>query len=209
MSLTPVQACGMANSIYNPITPGVFSQTWVIEGVTVGYALINGVATFTFAGSQYFTDWLRNFNAAPTNHPQLGHIHTGMWKGMETVFSTLRPFMLGTIAIAGHSLGAAHAAFLAALCAINDIPVAQVFLFAPPRPGYLKMREILAAHVGQIYAYRNGEDPVTGLAPTLPDEPWCDVADLIPLNQKPEYGIFNPIGFHSCALYLAGIRAMP
>jgi hypothetical protein len=207
MTISQVKAVEFAQAIYAPIAPGVFSQTWCIEGVHVGYALIDNCASFTFAGSEGAGDWLRDFRAVPFKHPQLGILHDGFWQGMDAVFATLKPLLIGDVAIQGHSLGCAHAAILAGLCAFAAIPVNQLCLFAPPRVSYSPLAEMIRGWVRNTYAYRNGMDPVPEVALTLPCEPWTPIATYIALDEMPG-GIENilPLDYHKVALYRRGVK---
>jgi hypothetical protein len=209
MTISIVQACKLAKSIYAPIDPGVFSMVSELEGITVGYAVIDGCRTFTFSGSECKEDWIRDFRAIPVDTGALGVVHEGFWIGMLSTFEALKPLLVGDISIQGHSLGCPHATFLAGLCALNDIPVAQLCLFAPPRPGYKQLRDIVQAHVPKIFAFRNGEDPVPEVPIRIPMvAPWEPVADLIELDEQPEGGILDVFGFHSEALYLSGVQKL-
>ncbi len=200
--ISPAYAAWLCEEIYSPISPGVFSEVQNHDAVTVGRSAANGMMCITFAGSESGLDWLRDFEAVPFNHPQLGTIHAGFWQGMEAAFEALRPQLSGQLAIQGHSLGCAHAAILAGLCAVNGIPVAQLTLFAPPRPGYSKLRAIVQRRTGKVLAYRNGPDPVPEVPVTLPGFPWRPVADLIHLEESPG-GIeaLDPARWHSISLY--------
>ena len=188
--IAPARACWLSQQIYAPIVAGIFDQVLEVGGITVGISHgvshESGVTEITFAGSEKALDWLRNFRAIPYEHPRLGTVHLGFWSGMGDVFVALRPYLIGTIAIQGHSLGGAHAAILAGLCAINGIEVAQLTLFAPPRPGFAAIRNLIAGTVPCVLAYRNGLDPVPTVAPHIPVLfPWEDVAPLISLNEPP------------------------
>ncbi len=201
--ISPAYAAWLCNAIYSPVTPGVFSDVQSFDAVTMGVSTANSMTCVTFAGSESGLDWLRDFEAVPFAHPELGTIHAGFWQGMEAAFEALRPKLSGQIAIQGHSLGCAHAAILAGLCAVNGIPVDQLTLFAPPRPGYATLRDLVQGHVGKVLAYRNGPDPVPEVPVTLPGLPWEPIADLIRLEESPG-GIeaLDPARWHSIGLYL-------
>lgn len=208
LPITPVQAVTLSQAIYAPVTPGVFSKTWTFGGINVGYALANGCATFTFAGSECTKDWVRDFRAVPFKHPLLGTLHQGFWDGMDCVLDELQPYFADgvPVSIQGHSLGCAHAAIFAGLCAINGLRVDLLCLFAPPRMSYQKLRDILEAHVGTILAFRNGFDPVPEVPLSIPFfEPWVAIADLITLTEYPDCRI-DVFGYHAIGLYLAGVK---
>jgi pimeloyl-ACP methyl ester carboxylesterase len=206
--ISVLRACALACAIYAPVEP-VFSEVFTIDGIVVGYRLIDGCTTLTFRGSATGEDWLRDFHFVPVDAGPLGTVHSGFYAGMDKVFARLQPLLVGEIAIQGHSLGCAHAAMLAALCAVNGIKVDQLCLFAPPRAGYQRLRELVQGSVKAIHAYRNGVDPVPDFPLALPNEPWVQIADLIALDEKPG-GLddVNVFAYHGAELYLQGIRKL-
>ncbi len=199
--ISPAYAAWLCNCIYEPVTPDVFSSVQSFDAVTVGISSANGMQCVTFAGSESGLDWLRDFEAVPWEHPQLGVLHAGFWQGMEPAFEALRPKLTGSIAIQGHSLGCAHASILAGLCAVNGIAVDQLTLFAPPRPGYQQLQDIINAHVKVRLAYRNGPDPVPEVPISLPGFPWIGPS-LTHIEDSPS-GIeaLDPARWHSISLY--------
>ena len=115
-----------------------------------------------FRGSKSEQDWLRDFEASPVDHPQLGKVEEGFMTGMQDVFRWLRVSGPANPIITGHSLGGAHAAILAALYSANDIPWRELVTFGCPRPGYQALRNLLCGR--PMTAYRNGHD----IVPTVP-----------------------------------------
>lgn len=201
-----LKAVTLCSQIYNPIPENIFSHVFSVNKVTVGLAIIDGINTFTFAGSEDITDWLRDADIMPID-TVLGTISSGAWDGMEQTFDTLKPFLIDKISISGHSLGAMHAIILAGLCAINNIPVDQLTLFAPPKLSYQYLVDIVNKHVNKIYAYRNGIDPVPEVPIDTYLTPWTQIDNYIMLNIKPEgYDEFDPIKWHSVLLYMKGVE---
>ena len=200
--ISPAYAAWLCEAIYDPIRPDTFSDVQNHDAVTVGLSSANGMTCITFAGSESGLDWLRDFEAVPWEHPQLGVLHAGFWQGMEPAFEALRPHLCGPVAVQGHSLGCAHASILAGLCAVNGLRVDQLTLFAPPRPGYAQFRSIVQKHTGKVLAYRNGPDPVPEVPIPIPGFPWMQIADLIHLEESPG-GIeaLDPARWHSISLY--------
>jgi hypothetical protein len=193
--------------VYDPVTPGVFDRFFRIGDATFGMKIIDGsVAVIVFAGTENASDFLHDLDVLPYDHPQLGTVHAGFWEPMQAVFDTLREFMDGDVVIAGHSLGAAHAALLCGLCAINDIPVAQLFLLASPRVGDDQFTKILRDHIGRGGAsFKNGIDPV-------PDVPLDFNAPLpITVIHVAPSGLdeIDPIAWHSCHLYVGWFASKP
>jgi pimeloyl-ACP methyl ester carboxylesterase len=206
--MIPVAKAGdLCAAIYGSITPGVFNKTFTAGQITVGYALINGVATFSFAGSESVFDWLRDFIALPFNHPLLGTVHQGFWDDMDAVWLELQPLLTGNIAIQGHSLGCAHAALLTGLCGVNKIHVGQLTLFAPPRPGYAQLKDIVQKNCDRVVSFWNGIDPVPQVPLPLPDQPWKHVAPLTRIVVPPKgLEVIIPTDWHNLDLYRNGTR---
>jgi hypothetical protein len=213
--ISPLEAATLCRQVYEPKPPGVFSQAWAVDGVHVGYCLReDGVATFTFAGSQNEQDWLDDFEAMPWGHPQLGTLHAGFWQGMEDTFGVLKAPLLaaqGQVAIQGHSLGGAHACILAGLCAVNGIAVGQLTLFGCPKPGYSTLRDLVETHVPQRFAYQNGKWPFRDPVPDVPERlqglPWIATVDPAPVFVRPSgLGCLNPFLYHEIGLYEAAMQ---
>lgn len=207
--ITASQAAQLCQAIYDPVTPNTFDQIVKCAGITAGIQQRDGQTIIAFAGSENVKDWLRDFRALPYDHPQLGTVHMGFYAGMGDAFVLLRPFLTGRVVISGHSLGCAHASILAGLCAINNIPVDQLFLFAPPRPGYKHLADLVRGHVKTIVAFRNGPDPVPEVPLYIPliaeFVPICNVTEI---HQPPE-DQFDPFAWHAIFLYVRGMNDGP
>ena len=206
--MTPQEAVKLARSIYSPVEPKVFDSVQDFDAVTVGLSRNGGTTCITFAGSETSLDWVRDFTAEPFHHPDLGTIHEGFWQGMQQAFISLRPRLSGSLSIQGHSLGCAHSAILAGLCAVNGIAVDHLFLYAPPRPGYAQLSHIVRRHCGEVKAYRNGCDPVPEMPIDIPFiAPWKDIAPLIALNSPPDNPNI-PTNWHAIDLYVKGVSEL-
>lgn len=191
------KASELARDIYMPIKPNTFDIIIEQLSVTAGIAMIDGVTTVTFAGSETPRDWIDDFRIIPHRHPQLGWIHRGFWADMEDSFTLIRPFLRGRISIQGHSLGCAHATILAGLCAFAGIPVEQLCLFAPPHVGFATLRSVVVTHVKSIFSFRNGRDPV----PHMP-WPYVPIVQATALNCPGNGDAFSD---HSINLYVKAL----
>lgn len=202
--ITPHQAAQFAKAIYNPITPNTFSHVVSAGGITAGIADLDEQRVIALPGSECGLDWARDFCALQhdvVDHPDLGIVHAGMWQGMDEFWSVIKPYLIGGIVICAHSLGCAHAAFLAGLCATNGIPMQGLYLFAPPKCSYAPLRNLIAAHVKEVHAYRNGSDPVPKVPITIPlIENWVSPADLTYICFPPP-DVFDWFAWHSIELY--------
>ena len=139
-------------------TPSVPTQScngvvWAVSGDVVA-----------FRGSESEQDWLRDFEATTTTHPQLGKLERGFAEGTQQTFAWLVKYGPKNPIFAGHSLGAAHAAIIAALYQANGLQWQELVTFGCPRPGYQEIRSILRNSRRPLAAYRNGKD----IVPTVP-----------------------------------------
>lgn len=200
--ITAKQAAQYCKAIYNPITPNTFSKIVSVVPLQAGIADIDGVRVVAFPGSQTRIDWLRDLNAQPFDHPELGMIHAGMWEGMDDFFAAIKDDLVGELVFVGHSLGCARAAYLAGLCSVAGIPVSKLFLFAPPRCSFDVLPMMLS---GLVEAYRNGVDPVPMVPFFLPPlEDWHPIGSYTQIFVTPQ----NPIdifAWHSIDLYCQGV----
>lgn len=195
-------------AVYGTISPDAFDRVFVGGNITVGYKLVDGMATFTFAGSETKVDWVRDFLAVPYDHPTLGTLHLGFWEGMDYVFHDMGPELTDHIAIEGHSLGCAHAAIFAGLCITAGHRVEQLIMFAPPRPGYKKLHDIIQTGCNYVVGFHNGLDPVPELPIPLPVEPWCHVTSLVKIWVPPSdlLDVIVPSDWHNLDLYRKGTK---
>lgn len=202
--ITPLLLAQQAKAIYAPVAPGAFDTVLTNGSVTCGVKKVGDITTLTFAGSEDSTDWLHDFAAAPYDHPQLKTIHWGFWQGVNDMFQRLTPHLVGTIALAGHSLGCAHASYIAGLMAVALIPVSVLYLYAPPRMSYSPLAQLLSAWVDDFRAWRNGLDPVPTVPFALPWAPWTPIAQYAPLNVPPVTRT-DVFAWHALDLYIKGL----
>jgi hypothetical protein len=180
--MTPYQAALFAAAIYDPIKPGVFTNVIRTGDWIVGSGVANdGHLVFAVAGTERPEDFVADADFMPTNGGKLGMVHAGFYRDALQVFAQLQPLMKGEFSITGHSLGASRAAILAGLCAINDIPVASLFMFEPAKPGFDELSILVRGYVPSIIATRNARDFVPDLAPSFPF-PYQQITDLTNLN---------------------------
>ncbi len=131
-----------------------------------------------FRGTEYFRDWLDDFDFAPAPYspvPGRGTVHQGFQIVYEAVRENLRNLVESKatnckeILITGHSLGAA----LCGLCApdlLNDVagrlaPI--VYTFAEPRVGHPDYVRFFETRVNICYRIVNLWDVVPHLPPVL------------------------------------------
>lgn len=131
-----------------------------------------------FRGTEYFRDWLDDFDFAPAPYspiPGSGKVHTGFQIVYEVVRNNLRRLVQSKAAgcqqilITGHSLGGA----LCGLCApdlLKDVAAGLapvVYTWAEPRVGHPDYARFFDAHVAICYRIVNLWDVVPQLPPVL------------------------------------------
>jgi len=175
---------------------------WTKDDVVVGHIRIGDVDVLVLRGSVTAIDWMRDCEAWPGKHPQLGYVHSGFMSGMDDVFAETRAVVGTNLVITGHSLGGARARLLAALYVVNDMPIDQVTVFGSPYPGFLQVSTIIR-RVPIHTSYRNREDPVPLIPHILPEwqhpEPWIAV-NCAAINPA-----FDDIQDHQIALYVKAL----
>ena len=204
--MTPYQAVLYAAAIYAPVRPDVFKQVICIGDWTVGIATdAAGDTVIAIEGSRTLQDFIADADAWPVNAGQLGMVHAGFYREAPAVFAALRPYLVGRIAITGHSLGAGRAPILAALCANAGIAVAQLFMFEPPRPGYQQLADVVKAHVPMIFATRNARDFVPDLPSAFPF-PYRHIVELNDLNHRADSA--DPVADHMLSAIIPAVLKM-
>lgn len=203
--MTPYQAVLWAAEIYDPIGPGI-KKTFRIGDWIVGQGVANdGKPVFAIAGSERPEDFADDADFIPVRAGQLGMVHAGFYRDALEVFAALKPLMQGPFSITGHSLGASRAAILAGLCAINSIPVAQLFMFEPAKPGFEELSSVVRGYVTYILGTRNARDFVPDLAPSFPF-PYQHIASLVDLNHPADSE--DPAQDHMLDAVVAGVLKM-
>ena len=142
----------------------------------------NGRLVVSFRGTEYFQDWLDDFDFAPAPYspiPGRGTVHQGFLFVYEAVRESLRATLtklipskaatLKEILITGHSLGGALSA-LSAPDLLNDLAVnlaPTVYTWAEPRVGHPDYVRLFDARLNVCYRIVNLWDVVPHLPPVL------------------------------------------
>lgn len=188
-------------AIYRPITPKVFDKVIQVGSITVGIVYRDGDTALVLPGSESLSDWLADFDATPFVHPVFGIVHLGLWRGMEDVFTAVKPLIVGDLYLTGHSKGAAQVANLAAICTFNLVPVRYLALFESPRAGGQQYADFLKRSINSYFSSRNGWDPV----PDVPLSPFVAPLPTTDLNMAPT-GRRLPTDWHSGGLIYKGVQ---
>ena len=163
-------------------------------GVAGGVLYDHGNTVVAFRGSKVVEDWIRDLIALPVWHPTLGWVDAGFLDGVEAFVAGLLPMIRGDVALlTGHSLGAAHATYVAGLLVAAGRAPKNLTLFGCPRSGRQTLGDLLSGV--SATSFRNGADPV-------PLVPHFVMSDAVPLTQvsSPE-NTEDPIENHSILRY--------
>jgi hypothetical protein len=208
MSLAPFALAKLSARIY--ASAAGWLHYWSYDDVIVGHTQMDGSDVLVLRGSATTEDWMRDCEAIPAWHPQLGFCHAGFLAGMDEVFAEVRAVVGPQVAITGHSLGAARARILAALFACNQLPVDQLCVFGSPKPAFVNLARIIRKSGMAHASYRNRNDVV----PTVPltVAPFLDFVhteDWTPLDAAPADTNLEPLRDHNIDLYVQGLRLAP
>jgi Lipase (class 3) len=188
--LTPAVLCDI---IYK--NPNYFDKIFSNEFVYVGYKLLNNEHTITCRGSDDFQDWEDDAKSIETStHAILGKVGKGFIVGIDDIYPQIKTALPNktSLKIYGHSLGGAHALYLAGLF-VKDGYTVEIVILESPRASNEDLNAILAPY--PVRCYRNGSDFVTQV-PTSLEYP----RDIIQLNCPPVSGDISPFRFHHAPL---------
>lgn len=192
MTETAYTLAQLCNLIYDQ-TEG-WDDYWSLNDVVIA----RSGNTLVLRGSVTTEDWLRDGDAVPIWHAQLGFVHRGFLTGMDEVYAEVKNKVQPGFAITGHSLGGARARILAALFAVNGMPPARVVTFGSPKPAFINLRRIFEKSPIEHISYRNRND-VVPMLPPLSDfvhtESWTAV------DAAPAINNLEPLRDHSMELY--------
>jgi hypothetical protein len=193
--MTPLQFCGYAKGIYDDVPAGMFDRIFTDDGVVIGHAKMGDTDVLALRGSSNADDWMHDFSAIPEWHSQLGFCHAGFLAGMDDAFAAVRAVVGPHVAITGHSLGGARARILAALFAVNGVPVDTLCVFGSPKPAFINVARVIQKSGMAHSSYRFAND----IVPTAPltIEPWLDFEHTEP---------YTALAGHSAPGNLAPLR---
>ena len=175
------------------------------DGVCWALKKLPGYDLVICRGSVTLQDWIRDFRALALPS-RIGHVHVGFYAGMEQVWTDLRPLISQPAIVAGHSLGAARAAVMAALMSVDGTPPVSRVVWGEPKPGLMDFAEIIKAIPAR--SYRNGDDRhhdlVTDVPFSFPPLQYVHPTPIVPVCCKPseiEYEQLGAFAWHHWDLY--------
>lgn len=183
-----------------------FDKSWTKDDVVIATKRIGDTDVLVLRGSQTAEDWLRDAEAVPQHHHQLGMCHAGFLAGMDDVFAEVRGVVEPQVAITGHSLGGARARILAGLFVCNRLKVDQLCVFGSPKPAFAGLATIIQRSGMAHTSYRNRQDVV----PTVPlgAFPWVHTEPWIAVDAVPGITSLAWLRDHCSSLYVNALTAL-
>lgn len=195
-------------------TPQGFDHVESTSGVYWGLKRFPDCDLVIARGSATPRDFIRDLESelgrVLPHYTSLGLLPDGFSRGLTDAYTAIRHQLRPDVpsVFSGHSLGAAHAAELAALHRLSNGAVAKIMLCGCPRPGTGLLG--LALKGVAISSYRNLSDPVCDVpVPIAHILPWTHVAEFILLKEHPPaHDPWGPFKDHHSELYAAGIKRL-
>lgn len=187
-------------------TDKFWAHYWEIDDVVCGHTIVEKLDVIVFRGSVTLEDWLRDVAAIPMWHSKLGFVHSGFYKGLDTLYPLIQAVVVGKqIAITGHSLGAARACDMAGLfvydTGVGACPVTELVTFGQPKPAWANLGRIITKSGMRHISYRNRNDPVS----LVPPPPFENTELWVSLNAEPSPTDLEPLRDHHIQLYIKGL----
>lgn len=205
--MNDLDICTLVHALYSEQVDGFWDTLLPHDG---GYVARKRIADKTdvviWRGSETDLDWLEDLDASTIIDPRIGEVHAGFLRGVESVRAALDATIARPVLVAGHSLGAAHAAIYAGLSLMSGKDLRGAVLFGCPNPGYQRLANILAGL--PLHSYRNGRDPVTYVPAPIFGFDYVPVRPFIQVDVEPDasdsWGLF---AHHHIALYHTAMQA--
>jgi Lipase (class 3) len=204
MTLTHRDLAGLVAALYGEA--GAPAVTWAhLEPddapVMFAVARIEPFLIVVCRGSFTFMDWVHDaviLSQKPMDHPDFGPVHAGFYDGVVAAWSAIAPMIApgDAVVFAGHSLGAAHAEFLAAHMLLEMKRAPYVRTWGAPRPGFQAFADIAAAIPGASDSNFGalGYDPVPDLPWTTKLLPYVPARPAAQVTQPPSANVVLDLG---------------
>lgn len=185
------------------------------DGVVWALKRYDAGAVVVLRGSSALLDWLRDFDfwQNPFAAPSVRDVYPGFYLGMAQVWRELAALIESgePVIVTGHSLGAARAAVLSALMALDGRPPAARVTFGEPKPGGEELAARCLAVPARIYRNGDSERHAHDLVTDVPftgqhDRPMIDVYAAPSMRAIGD--VLDPFRFHHIELYQAGLSGI-
>jgi Lipase (class 3) len=189
-------------------SPLGWTHYWVIDEVIVCHTVVDGQDVLVLPGSRTALDWMRDMNAMPVWHHNLGFVHAGFLMGLDDVYAEVKSVVKNPL-ITGHSLGGSRARILAGMFAYDAFPVDTLCVFGSPKPAFINLQRIITKSGMKHLSFRNRNDPV----PTVPFTmdlifQYCHTEDWVAVDAAPTPDDLEPLRDHHIGLYIQGLTAL-
>ena len=164
--MSPLELAQLCSDIYS------ITENFVIydcDGVYVGLRRVGDIDLFVFRGSATVEDWMHDIDLLVVNHPQLGWCHEGMLTGIDKAFEWVKSQIREgcKASFTGHSLGGAHARFMAGLFIANNLQTDILMTFGSPKPSFKELKVLISSSTINHSSYRHLKDIVPELPPEI------------------------------------------
>lgn len=168
----------------------------------------NGETVECWRGSTTLMDWIEDLRALPEYDSELGSVHSGFSRGVNSIAAALDKVSPHPTYVIGHSLGGGHAAIRSGRLIVRGMPPVKTTLWGCPRPGFQRLADILKPYC--VDSYRNRADVVTTVPPYLPPNLlYVDAAPFIPTDVAPGLSdLWGLMRDHHFTLYDTAMKAM-
>lgn len=171
------------------------TPTWQTERVHAYLTRRDGAAILAFRGTNDFEDLVRDFDALPVTHPDLGPVHPGFLGDVLDIYGLIAAELTpeDELYMGSHSKGALEQLYFGGLyIEATGRRIARCSGYGTPRGG--KLNGIWNGTPG--HDYRNRLDPV----PELP--PWLErTRPLLSINVPAPAWDLGPAADHHIGLY--------
>ncbi len=181
----------------------IFDEFHTLGIVSFGIVAAGEDIVLALPGAKDTYDLRLSFVALPVKHPELGFVHSGFVKDIDLVCEFLRRKRFKNLYLIGHSLGGARARLLAAMCAVEKIPVKGICVFGSPKPGFKQYARIIQKSGMSHVSFRCGTDAATYL-PNIPNL-WVHTEEPCQIFCSREFSTPELIQDHSCERYVQAI----
>lgn len=149
---------------------GKLLHVYSASGVDVLLCEFAGVRYLAIRGTHKSWDWMRDAFACKIPAPLGGRAHAGFLRDARQIFAAFHGELAGNrrVIVCGHSMGAAEAIELSAICEHYGRPVAGIVALCAPRSGDRRHADIVTRCLkGRLIRITNARDLVAMVPPRV------------------------------------------